>query len=539
MTTDALRHPKEEAALAALIRSRPVQMMLETFHTVYHEATSFAELRNRNFLVTDDTNPRLSRLFRTAKRRLGMAEEIPLYVAMEYVGEAKILGTDGDCAIVLDSTCMEQYTDDQLLAVLGRAICHIQCGHVKYLNLGNLSDKILGRIPLLGTAAAQTAKALLLSWREYAEYTADRGAAVAANDAEPAIETLLYGMGAFPSGTDGTSWVIQAPDYRETAPGREMTAIGKIIFQMLMNMVPVPFGNLRVVELRRWSESDTCLRKFPQVHYGSLSRANKTAADADRYFQQAQQSVRKNETLRLELLHLAAKLGQADALAELGRRYLLGDDCLPQNAALGLEWLRASALLGNRDGLYGLGLCVLHGYPPMLQANEKMAVRMLRSAASRGQQQADIWLRTHPQKQGFLRPDVAEKLLNWFSRNYSPGRCFVYGEGDCTAPYQLWDSLWIPLDEPVYAVEQDGANTAAFCGTGLYFYSGAGLPGYLTWWDLQQGELEASEPEGWLYWNGQEICHYAGQGSERRIALLVIQMKRLLIKRWENTYGTQ
>lgn len=535
------RYPGEEGALHELLHNAAVKLMLDTFQSVYADATAFAELRNRNFLVTSVTNPRIFRLYQIAKRRLEFSRDIPLYTSMEYKREAETVGADGDCAIVLHSACVEAYTDEELLAVLGRELCHIQYEHVNYLNLGGLTDRILGQIPVVGAAAAQTAKALLLTWRRLAEYTADRGAAIAANGIEPAMDTLLYGMGALHPGDDPTPWTEKncrrlLPDGDELPEG-EMTKVGQMVFQMLIEEIPVPFGMSRLRELKRWGKSAECSRKFPQVYYSSLSEYGlEDFTDGQAMYQQAKHIIPSNYERGMALLHGAVKRKQPDALVFLARCYLVGDGRLTKNTALGLEWMREAALQGHPDGLYGLAVCFQSGNG--LPANLEAAERLIRAAASRGQAQAAAWLESHPSKQAFLHPEAVKKLFIWFLQSYSDGSCTV-NEGEpgeklelSAELRQVKDRLWIPLDEPVYAVEDPRMAdvSIALCRTGLYYWGGTGLPRYIPWPELAKGKLDGAAEGGKtrLYWNGDKLCRYDPESRTRSLAVLVIRMKAQL-----------
>lgn len=148
------RYPEEKAALHELVRRKEFQAALKLFEKIYADATDFARLQGRNFRVTKAAQPRLHYLYRLAARRLEFREEVPMYLELSHQFAPKIYGTDGKCAVVLSSTCLETLTDPELTAMFGSAISHIQHGHVKYLNMGNLADELFLSIPLVGSAAA-------------------------------------------------------------------------------------------------------------------------------------------------------------------------------------------------------------------------------------------------------------------------------------------------------------------------------------------------------------------------------------------------
>lgn len=230
------RYPEEKAALHELVRKKEFQAALKLFEKIYADATDFARLQGRNFRVTKAAQPRLHYLYRLAARRLEFREEVPMYLELSHQFAPKIYGTDGKCAVVLSSICLETLTDPELTAMFGSAISHIQHGHVKYLNMGNLADELFLSIPFVGSAAAMMVKALLVQWRKYAEFTADRGAAVAAGDAQAVFGYLSKSM--------GTSTVFHGwPKEERRRPVESMSKAERMVYQLLAEDIPVfPLG---------------------------------------------------------------------------------------------------------------------------------------------------------------------------------------------------------------------------------------------------------------------------------------------------------
>ena len=171
------RHPREEEKLHRLLKSPVIQAVLGAYQEIRAGTSEFARLRNRNFLVTESSSPVLYRLYRQARRRVGVTEPIPLYLEFDYGYTARAEGTDGNCALLLSGRCLEEMDSQELLALLGSQLAHIRFGHVKYLQVSELLDQLLRNIPFVGGAAGKTAGALLLDWKQCAQMTADRGGA--------------------------------------------------------------------------------------------------------------------------------------------------------------------------------------------------------------------------------------------------------------------------------------------------------------------------------------------------------------------------
>ena len=101
--TAQFQHEEEKERLKALTGSVGFRKLLDLFHQVYGDLTSFARLPGRNFPVTAGTEPDLYELYQTAAERLQMKPDVPVYLSFDHSLGAETVGTDGNCAIVLTS----------------------------------------------------------------------------------------------------------------------------------------------------------------------------------------------------------------------------------------------------------------------------------------------------------------------------------------------------------------------------------------------------------------------------------------------------
>ena len=243
-------HPGEQTAWNALLGNKAFQAVVGVFQSMHTDLTAFGALKGRNFLVTQHTLPHVYKLYQHAGERLGMGQLPPLYLQMEYGIQIQTLGTDGDCAIMMNSACLEECSDAQLLALFGQELTHVRCQHLWLMNMNAMVDTILPRVPLVGAPAAQALKTLLLQWKEYAYYTADRGAAIAAADKQPVYENLTMAMGRKLDAA-GVASVLVGYDDQQLVPAAQ-NATAKVVMQMMLGGIAVPFGMWRIRELNRW-----------------------------------------------------------------------------------------------------------------------------------------------------------------------------------------------------------------------------------------------------------------------------------------------
>lgn len=261
------RHPREAQSLNEFLENKYFSVLLSNFQSIYSSVTDFAEIKDRNFLITEQTYPKLYALFKIAAKRLEVDCNVPLYAKFEYGYCAETVGTDGDCAILISHACIDRFTDKQLLALFGHELSYIKYGKVRYLSMDKMLDSLLAKIPFIGKAAVSTIRTTFVSWRQFSEYTADRAAAIAACGIGAAIDNLRCAMGG-----DIHSFGIDFHDDNICSPGivpaGDMTIAGQFVFQSMVNQIQAPFGILRMNELQKWGHSKICQETFPDIFLG-------------------------------------------------------------------------------------------------------------------------------------------------------------------------------------------------------------------------------------------------------------------------------
>lgn len=542
---DDFQHEKAVSALKALRSNEGFKAILNVFNSVYTDLTAFAELQGRNFLVTEKTEPRLYDLYRTAAERLEVSEAVLIYLSFDHKLSAETVGIDGNYAIMISSGCLETFSEEQMLAILGHELTHIRYGHVPLLNMGKLLDVLLGRIPLAGTFAAETLKTLMLEWELSAEYTADRGAAIAVGRIEPVLQNLICSMGGDiekgirPLDID-TGSTNEIPDICQ------FSKIGQAICQMMVKEFIQPFGNIRISELQKWCNSQMCKEHFSYVYYRSSSRFTlEQHADGKVLYLQAKELLEHNVEEGMALLHAAAEKDYPKALTKLARFYLRGKNTLTKNYIWGLSYMRRAALMNDPAGLYGLGICFQNGVGKDFPANQEMADWLFCIAHERGYSGEGKSYSSKGEKEGFPE-DKLMSVLRWFGQRYPNDMnrsCRVYfdvwkGKAAKEDPVRLQmirDYLWIPQKETIYVVEamESGHSDQEWAGItdyGIYVNSGRGLPRRISWDTFTEGRLTGVDVGNSIEirLNDRKMMNLKQNGPEYSIPRLLIKLKNLL-----------
>ncbi len=142
--------------------------------------------------VSDRQFPRIHGITKRASDTLGIAMP-QVFVVNSPVFNAGTLGTNDDSFVMVHSALVDQYSDEELLTVIGHECGHIHNSHVAYLTALHYLTYMAGMfLPWI----MQPALLALRTWSRRAEITCDRAGMLVAKDqaaAERAITKLAVG----------------------------------------------------------------------------------------------------------------------------------------------------------------------------------------------------------------------------------------------------------------------------------------------------------------------------------------------------------
>ncbi|HEX8789428.1 MAG TPA: M48 family metallopeptidase [Polyangiaceae bacterium] len=142
--------------------------------------------------VSERQFPRIHGITKRASDTLGIAMP-QVFVVNSPVFNAGTLGTNEDSFVMVHSALVDQYSDEELLTVIGHECGHIHNSHVAYLTALHYLTYMAGMfVPWI----LQPALVALRTWSRRAEITCDRAGMLVAKDqaaAERAITKLAVG----------------------------------------------------------------------------------------------------------------------------------------------------------------------------------------------------------------------------------------------------------------------------------------------------------------------------------------------------------
>lgn len=199
----------ENKVRRTLNSARPVVMAIEATTRLW-KSVAKTELLGTSVQVTDQQFPRVFETANKASNILRLRAPA-VYIAPSSSGiKAKALGTNDDAYIVINSQLLEHLNDDELMALIGHELGHIQNNHVLYATaLHYLTDSAAMFVRWVVQPAIMT----LQAWSRRAEISCDRAALLCTRD----LDITLAAMVKIALGLEGDEQV-NIPDYLDNLP---------------------------------------------------------------------------------------------------------------------------------------------------------------------------------------------------------------------------------------------------------------------------------------------------------------------------------
>jgi Zn-dependent protease with chaperone function len=175
----------------AFENTKPVALAVEASVRLFKQI-GMHQLLGHAVRVSDRQFSRIHSITKTAADTLQI--HMPqVFVVNSPVFNAGTLGTNDDSFIMVHSSLVDQYTDEELLTVIGHECGHIHNSHVAYLTALHYLTYMAGMfVPWI----LQPALVALRTWSRRAEITCDRAGMLVSRDqqaAERAITKLAVG----------------------------------------------------------------------------------------------------------------------------------------------------------------------------------------------------------------------------------------------------------------------------------------------------------------------------------------------------------
>ena len=263
LTANHFRHPLDKQATQTLQQLPGLDIAIRSLIGSMGEQFFYLENIASSVLVGPKQLPDLHQLLCEACRVLDL--DVPqLYIKQHPVPNAYTFAMRGKQPfIVVHTSLIELLSPDEVQAVLGHELGHLKCDHGLYLTLANLLVLATSQLPF-GNVLMQSWQSRIMEWVRCAEFTCDRAALLATQDARTVASVLMKLSGGSPTLSpllNLDAFIDQARSYDAISESEIGDMLKKVKTDELSHPVPV----LRAREIDRWAST-------PEYHSLLVSR---------------------------------------------------------------------------------------------------------------------------------------------------------------------------------------------------------------------------------------------------------------------------
>ncbi len=255
LNADHFRHPLDKQATQALKQLPGLDVAIRSLLGPMGEQFFYLENIAASVLVGPDQLPDIHALLVEACKVLDL--EVPqLYIKQHPVPNAYTFAMRGKQPfIVVHTALIELLNPAELQAVIGHELGHLKCDHGVYLTLANLLTLATSQLPF-GPVLMQSWQSQIMEWVRCAEFTCDRAALLATQDARTVASVLMKLAGGSPTLSPQLNldaFIEQANAYDAISESE----MGEMLKQMKTDELSHPVPVLRAREIDRWASTPT------------------------------------------------------------------------------------------------------------------------------------------------------------------------------------------------------------------------------------------------------------------------------------------
>lgn len=253
LNADHFRHPLDRRATQALKQLPGLDVAIRSLLGPMGEQFFYLENIAASVLVGPNQLPDIHALLVEACKVLDL--EVPqLYIKQHPVPNAYTFAMRGKQPfIVVYTALIELLNPAELQAVIGHELGHLKCDHGVYLTLANLLTLATSQLPF-GAVLMQSWQSQIMEWVRCAEFTCDRAALLATQDARTVASVLMKLAGGSPTLSPQLNldaFIEQASAYDAISESE----IGEMLKQMKTDELSHPVPVLRAREINRWAQA--------------------------------------------------------------------------------------------------------------------------------------------------------------------------------------------------------------------------------------------------------------------------------------------
>lgn len=248
-------HPLDLSLLSTL-KKVPFFEKIGDWALDYCSRTNFLiEGMGNYFEVTEKSFPRIDHLRKIAADRLSIDFEFPIFIKRDWNYNAYTTGSKYPI-MVLHSSIVEDFTDEELLFIIGHEMGHRKSKHTIFHFMAGNILQLARTFGYLGELTLQAFVISLKEWQRKSELTADRAGYIANQNKEAAITALFKLMGVPVNYQDKEKFNIRLDDALIQAQSHfdflDDSMYKKFIYALLTSKIDHPWTIERIDEINKW-----------------------------------------------------------------------------------------------------------------------------------------------------------------------------------------------------------------------------------------------------------------------------------------------
>ncbi len=253
LNADHFRHPLDREATQALKQLPGLDVAIRSLLGPMGEQFFYLENIASSVLVGPKQLPELHQSLLEACEVLDL--EVPqLYIKQHPVPNAYTFAMRGKQPfVVVHTSLIELLNPAEVQAVIGHELGHLKCDHGVYLTLANILTLATSQLPF-GNVLMQNWQSQIMEWVRCAEFTCDRAALLATQDARTVASVLMKLSGGSPALSPQLNldaFIDQARSYDAISDSETGEMLKRLKTDDLSHPVPV----LRAREIDRWAST--------------------------------------------------------------------------------------------------------------------------------------------------------------------------------------------------------------------------------------------------------------------------------------------
>ncbi|MEL6939610.1 MAG: M48 family metallopeptidase [Cyanobacteria bacterium J06598_1] len=253
LNANHFRHPLDQQATQTLKQLPGLDIAIRSLLGPMGEQFFYLENIAASVLVGPKQLPNIYNLLVEACQVLDL--EVPqLYIKQHPVPNAYTFAMRGKQPfVVVHTSLIELLNEAELQAVIGHELGHLKCDHGVYLTLANLLTLATSQLPL-GSVLMQSWQSQIMEWVRCAEFTCDRAALLATQDARTVASVLMKLSGGSPTLSPQLNldaFIEQANAYDAISESE----MGEMLKRMKTDELSHPVPVLRAREIARWAQA--------------------------------------------------------------------------------------------------------------------------------------------------------------------------------------------------------------------------------------------------------------------------------------------